>query len=196
MVPGEARHFAAEQHVALELFAAEIQEAVGEPQILAHALILQGEGQGRGGIEDAEARQADLDITGGHVGVLAFAFGHHAFGSQHELAAHGLELGQQLGIGGLLVGHQLHQAPAVPEVQEDQGAEVAHPSAPAEQTHGLARVVEAQIAIAMGALEVVKPIEFHSLTGSHPGAPGSSRDREPRPARNRSHQRRARSMRR
>ena len=90
VIPDEVRGLAAEHHVPLELVAAQVQEAMGQAQILPHILVIQGEGQGRGGVEDAQLREPDFHIARGQVGVLALALGHHALDGQHELAAHGL----------------------------------------------------------------------------------------------------------
>ncbi len=143
----------AEPEVALHLGTAQVDVAVLEADFLVLDGFFSGrEGGEAGVVEHAQLGGLDLDFAGVHLGVdgVFVAQADFADGGDDILGADLLALGVALG-DELLVEHDLGDAGAVAEVEEDEVAVVAAAIDPAHEDNLLACVSGAQIAAEVGA---------------------------------------------
>ena len=139
----------AQRKGALEGRTAQVEVAVLGPQVLAAvALLLDGEGRDGRFVQNADGAEFDLNVAGGHLGILALALEHLARGLDHEFAAqpgHGLA---DCGFGAV-IDAELRDAVTVADVHE---THTAHPAAflyPSRQGHGLTHVAETKFTTSM-----------------------------------------------
>ena len=145
----------AEGEVVLHLGAAEIDVAIFQADFLVDDGVFGGrEGRCLRVVEEEEGVGDELDFAGGHVGIgEAFATLAEDSGDGDDvLGTRGFGLGVGLG-GDFLVEHDLRDAGAVAEVEEDEIAVVATAVDPAHEGDGFAGVGAAQVAAQVRALE-------------------------------------------
>jgi hypothetical protein len=124
---------------------AQVQVAVLEAELLPRLLLLlpppagvHGEGRGFGFGQDLQGGELHLHGPRGQAGVGLGAEAHQALGPHHPLRAHPF----RHSVGGALgVGHELDHALPVPQVYEDQPAQVPAAVDPALEDHLLPRVL-------------------------------------------------------
>ncbi len=152
----------AEHDVPVQRLAAQIQEAIGEAQVLrVVGLAEHGDGQLLGLGQHLDAGGDDLDLARRQLGVhrgLAVdhrARAHAAVDLDHPLGAHRLCRLEGWAVG---IGDDLGEAVVVAQVDEQQAAVVAHAVHPARQPHRLADVARAQASARVGAIAVHAPL--------------------------------------
>ena len=157
----------AENEVALQLGAAEVQVAILEASLFVDCDGVVGDREGRGlrVIEEEEGVGDELDVAGGHVGVG------EAFAAVAEDSGDGDDVLGTSGFGfsvgngrDFLVEHDLGDAGAVAEVEEDEVAVVAAAIDPAHEGDGLAGVRAAEFAAGVRALEGAEEVESHNCS--------------------------------
>ena len=132
-------HLRAQADVPLELVAAEVEPAIAQAQRLVDVLLVELEGERGRAADDLERIDLQLDLAGRHVRVdgLRRARDELALGAKHELVPDPVRelrrLGRLLG-----VDHELGDAAAVAEVDEDEPAVVAPARRPAGKDEPLA----------------------------------------------------------
>ncbi len=136
---GEALHDNGVQRLA-----AEIQEAVGEAQVLGVVgLAEHGDGKLLGFRQHLDLGGVELDLTRRQLGVgrALGALAHLAVDADDPLGAHGLG---GLEGGAVGIGHDLRQAVMVAKIDEQHAAVVAHAVDPARKARRLADIARAQ----------------------------------------------------
>ena len=131
---------AALHDVVVQPVAAQIEEAVLEPDLLRIFLIAEHRHrQFAGRPQHLDLGDEDLDRAGRQVGVLGAgrALAHLAVDPHHPFGAQRLGVLEGRAVG---IGHHLGEAVVVAQVDEQQPAMVADAMAPAGQPHGLADV--------------------------------------------------------
>ena len=164
VVAHRARHRVTQAQALLHHVATQVDVAVLEARLLAHFLV-ELERQRLGAVQHLDRGGQQLDLARGQVRVDR-ALGtrsHRALDPQHPFAAHALGLGEQFrGVG---VEHDLQQAAAVAQVDEDHPAVVAAAVDPAGDGNG--GIDEALIDLA-----TVSVAHGHDDRGGSTGAPG------------------------
>ena len=148
---------AAQHHVAVQLVAAQVDEAVFEADVLGEAFVAGDlHGQHLGGGLHHKVGDAKLDLAGGQAGVdgAGFARDHGAGDGDDAFRAHRVGGGEGGGAGGE---DALGDAVMVPQVDEQQAAVVALGMHPAREARFLAGVGGAEGATGMGAIGVHGP---------------------------------------
>ena len=147
-------HLPAHHDVLVQLVAAQIEEAVLEPDLLRIFLVAEHRHrQFAGGPEHLDLADIDLDRAGRQIRVLGAvrALAHLAVDAHHPFRAQ--RLGDLEGRR-IRVGHHLGEAVMVAQVDEQHAAMVADAVAPAGEPHLLADVGFAERAAGMGAVAV------------------------------------------
>ena len=106
--------------------APQVEVAMVQAERLVDALLVELEGQHRRAVEQRQRVHAHLDLAGGKLGVhgLGRARSDHALHLDHELVAQ--LVGRGMGLGAVVgIEHQLDDAAAVAQVDEDQAAVIA-----------------------------------------------------------------------
>ena len=118
-----------EAQVALQLRAAEVEHAVSQAQLLRRRLLLRGlvdeDGERIRDGDPPQARHADLDLAGEHVGVRLGARGDDADGLHDILGVERSHEFERVRLRPLRAERELEEAGAVAEVYEEEAAEVA-----------------------------------------------------------------------
>jgi len=142
-----ADHPGAQGDVLLQVVAAQIEPAVAQAQRLVHVLLVELEGQRRAARDDLERIDLDLDLAGRKPGVDRLGRARHdlALGAQHELVANLMRGGEGFGRP-LRVDHELADAGAVAQVDEDEPAVIAARICPAREDQLLADLLGANLA--------------------------------------------------
>ena len=177
----------AQDDVGVHLFAAQVEEAVLEAQVLvAVAVQRHGEGSDLGFGEDFQGVADHFDVAGGELGVDGFgdAFDDAAGEFHHRFAA---PLGAVLVAGGAGIDHDLGDAVMVAHINEDDAAMIAHPVHPTGDGDRLTDVGFAEFAAGMGPVllhgsgvrRVAWQWKWFHRTGLRPG--GSSYHNPPSP---------------
>ncbi len=123
------------------LGAAQVQVPVPEPELLGGQALLgrhRHQDRERVGLRQAlQAADVHLDLPGGHVGVEGplGARLHLSLDADHVLGPEGVRQLERVGLRPVLAERQLHEAAPVPQVHEQQAAQVAPPVHPARQPH-------------------------------------------------------------
>ncbi len=138
-------HPVTEGQGALQRAAAQVQVAVFGTEVLAAVtLFLDGEGRSNALVQDGDGAQFNLDVTGGHLGVLGLALHHLAFGLNHEFAAQGSGHFHQ-GSRGVRLHYQLGNSITVTQVHEGHAAQLTGFLDPSRQRHLLSFVLDAEL---------------------------------------------------
>ena len=155
VVPADLHDLVAQGDGALHVRAAQVQVAVLQPDRVLHIGVLHDlEGRGLRLGQQAQLSDLHLNVAGGHVGVLGLPLPDLSGGSDDVLAAEGGRLLEDL-FGGAVVKGQLDEAGAVPQVHEDQAAQVPLALDPAADGNLLADVFSPEGAAVIGAAEVL-----------------------------------------
>ena len=136
---GQAGH-----DVAMQRFATQIEEAIGQPQIFRIVWLAEHRnGKFLRLAQDFEAGRQNFDLAGRKLLVRrAFrTLAHDAVNAHHPLRTHSLD---RLERGTFAIGDNLRHAVVVAQVDEKQAAVIAHPMNPARQAHGRADIRSAQ----------------------------------------------------
>ncbi len=131
------------------MFAAQIEEAVFEPDLF--RIILLAENRHRqfgGGAEHFDLVDIDFDLAGRQLGIFGAgrALAHLAVDAHHPFRAQRLGELEGLAVG---IGYHLREAVMVAQIDEQHPAMIADAVAPARQPHGLADVGFAERAAGM-----------------------------------------------
>ena len=149
----EADHFGAQDDVLVELFAAEIEEAILQAHLLAFVGLLVWDVDGRDGARRLHDKlvRLDLDLAGGKVGIdrLGVAQLHFARDGDHGFKVRLLHETEEAAAG---MDHDLRDAIVVAEVHEQDAAMVAKTEHPARKADGLAGVFLAELVTGMRAI--------------------------------------------
>ena len=143
---------AALHDVVVQPLAAQIEEAVVEPDVLRIFLIAEHRHrQFARRAQHLDLGREDLDHAGGQVGILGAgrALAHLAVDPHHPFRAQLLGVLEGRAVG---IGHHLGQAVMVAQVDEQHAAMVADAMAPAGEPDGLADIALAERAAGMGAV--------------------------------------------
>ena len=164
VVPADLHDLVAQGDHPLHIRPAEVQVAVLQPDGVLHVGVLHDlEGRGGGLGQQAQLGDLHLDVAGGQVGVLGLPLPHQALGGDDILPSEGGRLLKKIP-GGAVVKGQLEQAGAVPQVHEDQAAQVALALDPAADGNLLADVGRGEGAAVAGAAKVLQIVHgFRSL---------------------------------
>ena len=148
-------HFVPKGQGALERSPAEVQVTVFHAEVLAAVgFFLDGEGRGDALVQDIDGRYFDLDVAGGHLGVLGLAFHHFAGGLDHEFAAQGRGRFHQGG-GRIGLYHQLGDAVAVAKVDEGHAAQFTGFLDPTGERYLLPFVFQAELSACVRSVHIV-----------------------------------------
>ena len=142
-------HLAAQHDVGVQMVAAQIEEAIFEPDLF--RIILLAEDRHRqfgGGAKHLDLVDVDFDLTGRQIGILGAggAPAHLAVDAHDPFRAQRLGQLECLAVG---VGHDLREPIVVPQIDEQHAAMVADAVAPAREPHGRADIALAKRAAGM-----------------------------------------------
>ena len=135
---------AAQHDVGVQVLAAQIEEAVFEPDLLRIILLAEHRHRQFGGRpQHLDLVDIDLDLAGRQFGVVGAlgALAHLAVDAHHPFRAQRLGQLEGRAVG---IGHHLRQPVMVAQIDEQHAAMVADAVAPARQAHRLADVALAQ----------------------------------------------------
>ncbi len=139
----------AQHDIGVQFLAAQIEEAVFEPDLF--RIVLLAEYRHRqlgGGAQDLDLVDIDFDLAGRQFGVLCAGgpLAQLAVDAHHPFRTQRLGQLERLAVG---IGHNLREAVMVAQVDEQHAAMIADAVAPTRQPHGLADVAFAQSAAGM-----------------------------------------------
>lgn len=160
LVTDGADHGRTQHDVAVHALAAQVEEAVLQPPLLVDPVLgVDREGERGGRAEQLDLADLDLDLAGGQVRVDVLG------ASRDDLAVDtdGRLLGdlvQRLVRRGARTGHQLRDAVVIPEIDEEDAAQVAPIVQPAAQPDVGADVRGAELAAGVG------PVPMHRRSSS------------------------------
>jgi hypothetical protein len=155
-------HARAQQDVLMDALAAQIEEPVAQPDLLARILVaIDLERQHLGGGKQLEGLGLNLDLAGRQLAVdrLGAALHHLAVDAHHELRARALDRLEDRARG---IHHALGDPVMVPEVQEQQVAVVAFAVHPTGKSDFLAGIGKAEGAAIVG------PVGMHGRSLGSP----------------------------
>ena len=172
----EADHLGAQDDVVVQLFAAEVEEAVLEAHLLAllGLVVRDVERRDAGGALHHELVRLDLDLAGGQVGVDGLGV------AQLDLARHGddafeVRLLHEAEEAAARVHDDLGDAVVVAQVHEEDAAVVAQAEHPAGEPDGLAGVFLAELVAGMRSVGMhvhsVSLLSLFGLRALHGGVP-------------------------
>ena len=163
VVPGDLGHLVAEHQVLLQLRTAQVQVTIFQTEhFIGLGAVHDFKGRGLSLAQNAQLGDEHFDVTGGDFFALALPFPNGAYGGHHIFAAEGGSLLENLLVGVVPEG-QLEQAGAIPQICEDQAAQVTLPLDPAADGDGFPNVFCAQSATIVGALKTSHGIHNCSL---------------------------------
>jgi len=180
-VADRPHHVGPQHHLAVQPFAPQIEEAIGQPRFLGILLIAehrQRELLGRA--QHLDLTRIDLDLAGRDLGVHkgCIAQLHRAVDPHHPFGAH---LFQRRKGRAVAVTDDLGHPVMVAQVEEQHPAMIAHPVDPARQAHGLAGVILVECGTGMAAIGVHgRPLprgiwRRGRYTAAGPGSQGTAR---------------------
>ena len=136
--PDDAGHLAPQAQVPVHAGPAKVDVAVAEPRLLVDRLVVELERRGARLVQHFDGLREHLHPAGGEFGVLGAlgAVAHTPLHAEDVLAPCPVGEGERLR--GVRVDHDLEEAGAVPEIDEDDAAVVAPPVQPAAHRDRLA----------------------------------------------------------
>ena len=164
----------ADGEVAVHGRPSEVEIPVRQPrQLVDLGVVLDGERQRPGLVEDADVAHLDLDLAGGQLGVLRAgrAAADDPANREHEFAADGLGPGVSVGTAARIE-DTLREPGAVAQVDEDEAAMIAPAMRPSHQRHRLPSVTAAQDAARVRAPPTAQTVA-HAVGPRHCHVPSS-----------------------
>ncbi len=150
----------AQDQVALHVRTPQVDVAVSQPDVLAdREILLHQERRRARRVQDVDLLRRDFDLARRQLGVdrIVVTANYGTFNRDDEFATQ--QPGAGVDVGPLLVEHYLGHARAVPQVDEDQAAQIPPPMDPTHQNDALANIARTQIAAAMGSFEATEEIQ-------------------------------------
>ena len=155
VVPADLHDLVPQGDHPLHVRAAQVQVAVFQAHGVLHVGVLHDlKGRGLGLGQQAQVGDLHLDVAGGQVGVFGLPLPDHARGGDDVLSPEGGRLVKEV-LGGAVVKGELQEARAVPQVHEDQAAQVPLALDPAADRDLLADVGRSEGAAVIRAAEVL-----------------------------------------
>ena len=163
VVSGDLGHLVAEHQVFLQLRTAQIQVTIFQAEhFIGFGAVHDLKGRRFGLAQNTQLGDEHFDVTGGDFFALALPFPNGAHSGDHIFTAQAGSLLENFLIG-IITESQLEQAGAIPQICEDQAAQVTLPLDPAADGDGFPNVFRAQSATVVGALKTSHGIHSCSL---------------------------------